>query len=133
MSSKPVTVLHLPSLRVGTPGITRDYGGCLCEAASVCLEDRAHVSGVSMAVSGALSQSCSITWVPTNEQIRKCYADLQFATELGAYGIAVLLIETLTELTVAERSRKGTGFDYWLAPQGTSTPPFQRKTRLAAS
>jgi len=42
-----------------------------------------------------------------------------------------VLILQLTNLTVIERSRKGTGFDYWLGIQdSTATMPFQR---IAAS
>ena len=123
--------MHLPDLRKGTPGITPDFGGCLCEAASVCLENRSHQSGVAMSVSGALSShSLPVTWPATDQHTRNCYADMQFATEFGAYGVAVLLVEHLTDLTVIERSRKGTGFDYWLGPKGSSAPLFQDKSRL---
>ena len=126
--------MKLDDLRLSRPGITPAFGGCLCEAASICLEDRAHQSGVLMKVTGALSShSLQLTWSPITQQGRNCYADLQFATELGAYGIAVLLIECFTELTVFERSRKGTGFDYWLAPKGFSQPLFQDKIRLEVS
>ena len=126
--------MKLDDLRQGTPGITPTFGGCLCEAASVCLEARAHQSGVSMTVSGVLSShSLQVTWAQTTQQVRNCYADPQFATEFGAYGIAVLLIERLTDLTVFERSRKGPGFDYWLAPKGSSQPLFQDKSRLEVS
>jgi hypothetical protein len=65
--------------------------------------------------------------------MRKCYADLQHATELGACGIAVLLVEGLTDLTVIEQSRKGKGFDYWLGRKGSSSPLFQDKSRLEVS
>ncbi|MEB3337992.1 MAG: hypothetical protein VKJ46_11045, partial [Leptolyngbyaceae bacterium] len=40
----------------------------------------------------------------------------------------------LTNLTVIERSRKGTGFDYWLGIQDSaSILPFQRMARLEVS
>ena len=40
-----------------------------------------------MTVSGDLSShSLQVTWSPTNQQVRNCYADLQFATEFGARG-----------------------------------------------
>ena len=39
----------------------------------------------------------------------------------------------MTEYTVYERSRKGTGFDYWLAPKGAEKPLFQDKARLEIS
>ncbi|MDX2098874.1 MAG: hypothetical protein SFW36_13950, partial [Leptolyngbyaceae cyanobacterium bins.59] len=55
-------------------------------------------------------------------------------TEQAAYGIAFLLILQLTNLTVIERARKGTGFDYWLGAQNASAPlPFQRMARLEVS
>lgn len=50
----------------------------------------------------------------------------------GAYGIAFLLIRDLTGLGVIERSRKGTGFDYWLGHAGDDLP-FQNKARLEVS
>ena len=126
--------MDLNDLRKGMPGITPDFGGTLCEAASVCLEDRSHQSGVAMAVNGALSShSLQLMWPPTSQQVRNTYADLQFATEFGAYGIAALLVENLTTLTVFERSRKGPGFDFWLAPKGSSAPLFQDKARMEVS
>lgn len=129
------TELDLNELRTGTRGITTDFGGCLCEAASVCLEDRTHKSGVSMALNGSLTPSTPVllSWPTVTQQARNCYGDLQFAAEFGAYGIAVLLVERLTQYTVVERSRKGTGFDYWLAPKGASEPLFQNKRKLEVS
>ena len=53
------------------------------------------------------------------------------ATEHGAYGIACLLILDLTGLTVIQRSRKGTGFDFWLGDD--EELPFQNKARLEVS
>lgn len=126
--------MHLGDLNKGMPGITPEWGTSLCHAASVCLEDRAHVSGVQMDITGTLSvRSVTLTWPQTNDQIRRTFADLQDATELGACGIAALLIEEHTELTVFERSKKGPGFDYWLAPKGTDDPLFQNKQRLEVS
>ncbi|BAU14873.1 hypothetical protein LEP3755_54280 [Leptolyngbya sp. NIES-3755] len=49
-------------------------------------------------------------------------------------GVAFLLILQLTDLTVIERSRKGTGFDYWLGSQDSATTlPFERMARLEVS
>jgi hypothetical protein len=44
--------------------------------------------------------------------------------------VAILLIRALTGYTVVERSRKGTGFDWWL---GTDDNLFQGKARLEVS
>jgi hypothetical protein len=126
--------LDLDVLRSGMPGITSNFGGAMCEAASVCLEDRLHAAGVSMTITGALSSApLALTWPAATDQARSCYNDLQFAAELGAYGIAILVVDRLTDLTVVERSRKGSGFDYWLGPKGQSEPLFQDKHKLEVS
>ena len=43
-----------------------------------------------------------------------------------------ILIVELTEYTVVRRSRKGTGFDYWLGHQN-AVAPFQDAARLEIS
>ena len=53
--------------------------------------------------------------------------------EYGACGIAALLVDSMTEYTIIERSQKGPGFDYWLGKKGTNTPLFQEKARLEVS
>jgi hypothetical protein len=59
------------------------------------------------------------------------WADLEDAVEHGAYGLAFLLVLSITGLTIIERSIKGTGFDYWI---GDNDPfPFQNKARLEVS
>jgi hypothetical protein len=127
--------VHLPDLRKGMPGITESFGDCLCDAASVCLENRQHASGVAMAVSGSLnSDPLRVTWESPSETALRCYNDLGFAAEFGAYGVAALVVERLTGYTVYERSRKGTGFDFWLAPKDAAAAPlFQEKRRLEVS
>ena len=66
--------------------------------------------------------------------MRRCWNDLEYATEQAAYGVALLLIQQLTDFAVVERSRKGTGFDYWL---GTGSElgkqPFSKTARLEVS
>jgi hypothetical protein len=62
--------------------------------------------------------------------MRHYWADPGETTEQGAYGIALLLVRALTGLTVVERSRKGTGFDWWLGPDDRL---FQAKARLEVS
>jgi len=86
-----------------------------------------------MAVDGHWQDVFLLEWEPTDEQIRRCWADNEVATEHGAYGIAVLLVTELTGLTVVERSRKGTGFDYWLGPRDSAGPLFQQRERLEVS
>lgn len=50
------------------------------------------------------------------EAVLAAWADHQEATEYGATGIALAIMEAL-EWVVLQRSVKGTGFDYWLGPK----------------
>lgn len=125
--------LTLPQLAQGMPGITPSFGNCLAEAASICLEDQKHSSGVLLNVNGDFKQIFNIIWGITTEQIRRCWADLEVTTEHGAYGIAALLVVALTDMTIVERSRKGTGFDFWLGHKDMKEPLFQNKSRLEVS
>ena len=72
----------------------------------------------------------SIGAIETPEAKRHFWNDLEEATQQGAYAVAILLIRALTGYTVIERSRKGTGFDWWL---GTEDNLFQGKARLEVS
>ena len=103
----------------------------LAQAAVVCLECEAHTSAVRLAVDGAFSATFSLWWTEgVTEAKRRFWNDLGDATQWGAYAVAILLIRALTSYTVIERSRKGTGFDWWL---GTDDNLFQGKARLEVS
>jgi hypothetical protein len=115
------------------PGITFHAAGCMMEAARICLEEQGHRTGVRFLVNGDFNTAFSLIWDATTDQMRRCWADPEEATEQGACGLAVLLIEQLTGWTVLERSRRGTGFDYWLGRRGSEDPLFQNKVRLEIS
>lgn len=129
-----IQVLNLQSLNRGLPAITPAFGAAIAEAGAICLTDEAHQPGVALKVEGEFSTTFRLDWQPVTEQIRRCWNDEEYTTEQAAYGVALLLILQLTNLTVIERSRKGTGFDYWLGIQDSSaTMPFQRMARLEVS
>jgi hypothetical protein len=115
------------------PALTTSGRGCLAETASLCLESQGHESGVELSVRGHLSESITLQWEPVTDQMHRCWADDQEATEFGACGIAALLIHEFTDLTVVECSVKGTGFDYWLGTKSSEAPLFQEKSRLEVS
>jgi hypothetical protein len=127
-SQKQKSALNLDDLREGLPGITPEFGASTAQAASVCLEGQGHSKGVELRISR--SQVFAVHWTPATEQARRCWRDENEATQFGACGIAFLLTLSLTGFTVIERSRTGTGFDYWL---GTDDELFQRKARLEIS
>ena len=128
-----IAVLNLSRLDHGMPGISPSFGRSMAEAASVCLQQQGHRSGVELVVAGSFQSRFRIEWDRVNEQAMRTWADPEVATEHAACGIAALLIEELTDLTVIERARKGGGFDYWLGPKSSSTPLFQAAARMEVS
>jgi hypothetical protein len=126
--------LDLDSLAIGLPAITPAFGAALAEAAAVCLDAQAHRSGVEMLVEGDFSGCFRVNWSAVTTQMQRCWNDMEYATEQGAYGLAFLIVGQLTGYTVIERSIKGTGFDYWLGARlPTGTLAFERKVRLEVS
>lgn len=133
MNEPQGSCIDLNSLADGKmPGLTAACGGALAEAAAVCLEDREHKSGVSLHLTGIRNQQRTLNWAAVTDQQRRCYNDLQEATERGAYGIAILVAKDLTGMVVVERSKKGPGFDYWLG-QSDDDDLFANKARLEVS
>lgn len=124
-------MLNLCDLQQGFPAITPAFGQHLAEAAAVCLEAQGHKQGQTLSVCGEYSKQYTLSWPQVTEQMQRCLNDPEVATEYGAVGMAVLLTKKIIGYSVVERSRKGTGFDYWL---GKSTDaPFQEKARLEIS
>jgi hypothetical protein len=125
-------ILDLSLLGVGMPGLTSACGTTLAESAAVCLEDQQHQVGATVTLSGIQHTRLSLVWAPANDQMRRCYHDLQVATEFGACGIAILIVQHITGMVVIERSRKGTGFDYWLGDRDDDKL-MEGKVRLEVS
>ena len=120
--------LNLEQLAQGLDGITPRAGGSLAEACAVCMETKGHTPGVQLKVYGTWDDTFFLKWRAATEQARRSWNDLPFAAEQGGYGLAILLIRELVGLGAIERSRKGTGFDYWLGEKDKQ--PFQNKARL---
>src|SRR5262245_45109494 len=100
------------------PGISNSHGRVLGDAAAVCLENRHHSPGKVLKVHKGVSKGmCSLLREPCTDQQKRCYNDLPEATAWGASAIGIELARDLTGMVVVRRSRKGTGFDYWLGLQ----------------
>jgi hypothetical protein len=121
-------VLDLATLGNGYPALTPSLGLTLAEAASVCLTK--HPQDVSLGVSGVRRRRYSVRKLKVTDQMQRAHRDPIEATERGACGVALLVMMDVTGLTAIDRSRRGTGFDYWL---GTSNNLFQNKARLEVS
>lgn len=95
------------------------------------MEDQGHAQGAELEIRGDRPAVHSLAWPPVTDQMRRCWNDPQVATEHGAVGIAVLVAKAEIGYEVIERSRKGTGFDYWMGDDPSSL--FQNKARLEIS
>jgi hypothetical protein len=124
-------MLNLNELGEGLPAITPAFGKALAEAGGICLESEGHAEGKQLHVVGDSDKNYSLLWPPVTSQALRCWNDPEVATEHGAVGIAVLLAKKEIGYAVIERSRKGTGFDYWMGDD--SDIPFQSKARLEIS
>ncbi len=127
-------LLKLTDLQKGLPAITPAFGAALAEACAVCLSEQGHEQGIELQVEGDLSGTFQLSWLKVTDQMQRCWNDEEYTTEQAAYGIALMVMQRLTNFTVVERARQGTGFDYWL---GTSTEsietPFHKSVRLEVS
>lgn len=132
MSNPPDLRLH--DLAQGThPGLSAIQGAALAEAAAVCLEHVKHDPGVTLQVHGLARREYRVQWDRVSEQSRRTWADLQEATEYGASAIAALLAADMLGLCILSRSKKRTGFDYWLGPRTGVSALFQETSRLEVS
>lgn len=88
-----------------------------------------------MCVDGDFGHQVEVRWRdPANRvQTYRCWGDPEEATEHGAYAIAAALISEFTDFTIVHRSKKGTGFDFWLGKKGSAALLFQEKGRLEVS
>ncbi len=128
-------LLNISNLENGMPGITPKMGACLAEAAIFCLVSKDHKQGVLLRLDGECHHNLKLKWRESEnaDQCKRTWNDVEVATEYGAYGLAALLIAELTDYTVVERSKKGTGFDYWLGKKDAEGQLFQDKARLEVS
>jgi hypothetical protein len=113
------------------PGLTPAWGAVLAEAASVCLESQGHGLTVGLAVEGEFTEELVLERLRISEQMRNAYRHDEKTTENGAYGVALLAVCRLMERTVILQSWQGTGFDYFLAPEGEDQ--FQESILLEIS
>ena len=132
MSSPDIRVLHLARLKEGFPGVSFARALNFFEACLVCFHLQKQASGLKLIVKGDFEAEFIITWTETvDETIIRSWDDPEEATEAAACGIAFLLVIALTDYTIIQRSRKGTGFDYWLGLKDALV--FEAKARLEIS
>lgn len=107
--------LDIRKIKEGLPGITKIAAGQLYEACMVCLHRSGHPQNVIMPLKGDNEKEYEILWEDYfDDQIDRTYKDQEYTTEHGAVCISAMLAIHETDYTIIERSRKGTGVDYWL-------------------
>lgn len=133
MSANLYTDMHLSENALTAVGLSPGMGKYMAEAACVCLESNGHQSGVILSVDGDYQHTYAVNWSWLPPPIHEKWGDADEATEFGAYAVAVLVVTDLAQLSVVRRSRKGTGFDFWLGPPDSDEPLFQKKQCLEVS
>lgn len=123
--------IDISIIKEGLPGVSPVSAAHLYEAFMVCMNYHGHPNNIALEVAGQ-EESPILKWENLcDDTILRTYADMQYTTEHGAVCLAVMLTTTYTTYTVIERSRKGTGFDYWLGDKNSEL--FQKKARLEVS
>ena len=125
--------LVLTKLAAGLPAVTPAFGAALAEAGAICFKEQNHPNGVELKVSGTFTANYKVYWQEITDQMLRCWNDYEVTTEHAAYGVAFWLICDLTEYTVIERARKGTGFDFWLGKGGDGGELPLQKARMEVS
>lgn len=107
--------LKLSDILQGMPGVSLVEGANLHECCVVELHRHGHTSPTIMKVSSEDDIDYNLLWNDVfDNQLDRTYSDRQYSIERSAVCISIILALHLTDYTVIERSRKGTGFDYML-------------------
>jgi len=125
-------ILDLTELEMGKHhNLTPAMGANLSHAAAVCINDRGHSISTNAIGKGAYNRNYILKRCNVTKDISRTWGDMQEATEEGACAVALVQVSQESKYQVIERSRKGTGIDYWLGDKESFL--FQRKARLEVS
>lgn len=128
----PSADILLSSLRTNAmPGMTRDRGGSLAQACSVCLDDQGHAIVLSLNVVGNFAGPLSVRRLSVTDQMKATFGLETKATEEGASCLAILLLLHHTGRTVAWESKGFNGYDYFLGSDPNF--PFRGGARMEVS
>ena len=128
MNIQTIDVYALKNISYLSPIKCADFS----EAAAVCLDNQNHKQNVMLTVEGDLEAQFQLTWEEVTQQIKDSRNDMDYSVENGAYCLAMLVIERLTDYKVVKQSKKRTGFDYWLGNKKEALG-IQQQARLEVS
>jgi len=98
--------IDVSSLKEMDSNLTRETCDFFSQAASVCLDNQNHSPGVKFKVEGDLSAEFQLFWKPVTQQMKDSCYDLQYATEAGAYCLAILMISQAGNIWYIKRKSK---------------------------
>ncbi|MDR1201838.1 MAG: hypothetical protein LBL58_09460 [Tannerellaceae bacterium] len=124
--------INLQNFKRGFPGLDPISANYCYVACMVCLHRNNHSDGVLLDLKGDIVATIILQWEDYfNDQIDRAWKDQEYTTEHAAICISAMLVKECTDYTIIERSRKHTGFDYWLGKENDI--PFQKSARLEIS
>lgn len=114
-------------------GLTTALAQALVEAASVCLAAARHPETFSLLLvrEGGSQTTLPCQRLAVTEQMQAAHDDLHEATERGASALAILLAHRELGYEVVRRSRKTSGFDYWLQKEAPASQPFEARLEVS--
>jgi hypothetical protein len=117
------------------PGVTSAIGQTFSEAARVCL-DRHPVSSIIFLIytlgSGGVATEAIAQWSETTLRKRRAWANATDATEAGAYGLSLAVVE-IEGFVAVRRAETATGADYYISPPGSPADDLEDCIRLEVS
>lgn len=129
-------ILSLTFLEAELSGLSKEVRAFYAQATMICLNRHTYSPGVELTVQGSFQTKFEVSWnqAKLTDDVLRSWQDADEATEFGACGLAFLLVWELTPFRVIRRSRKGTGFDYWLGDKDDyDVLPLSDKARLEVS
>lgn len=125
--------ISLSGLSKKHPGLTASMGDTFAEAASVCF-CRFHTPPVKITVSCDQQDSLRIAdYTAPNVRVCNAHANEIDATENGAYGVSLAVLENIKGLVAVKRAETLTGADWYVLPLGVESEDFEDCIRLEVS
>jgi hypothetical protein len=127
--------VHLRQLELHRrhPGLTEPIASSYAEAASVCLA-RHHIPPVECAVWDADGErAVSLEWDVPDPRTWAAWANEIDATEAGAVGLVLGMLESCTGHVAVRRAETRTGADYYVGPADAGYDDLEHCWRLEIS
>jgi len=125
--------IALSELHQRHPGLTAPLGGTFEEAASVCFA-RFHSPPVEITVDfDAREEKRLIDYSVPSMRVCNAHANEIDATEAGAYGVSLAVLENVKGLVAVKRAETLTGADWYVMPQGAESEDLEECIRLEVS